>query len=166
MTNQITEKQKKEMMFHHFLYEVSSLLNVNLLTKIEYPNIHYKNIGENILVDNILLHSRNLLSFYYQKPNNSHFSFAKHFIENWNSLKPTKTFMIKELERRVHNECCHLTYKRLIGGDHKKWNLHQLRIDLLKITKLFLENLDKKYLTGNLKNFKDNLDKYLEAIKK
>lgn len=166
MKKQQTEKQKKEMIQEHFFYEVINLLNIEILNRVNWLDETSKQISINISVDNILLHSRNLFEFFYdEKAKKTNFAYANQFISNWKELKPNKTEQIKQMQKRVNNECSHLTYNRFISIEHKSWNLYQLKMDFLKVTKIFLDNLSPEFFNERLKNFQNQLDKLLQDNK-
>jgi len=152
MKQQSTEKQKREMIQEHFAYELVNLLNIEILRKVNWSNENSRQISINIFVDNILLHSRNLFEFFYDNnAKKTNFAYANHFIPNWKEIRPIKTEQIKQMEKRINNECTHLTYKRLVGIEHNGWILNDLRLDFFNVVKIFLDNLSQGYFNENLK---------------
>jgi hypothetical protein len=114
--------------------------------------------GINMALDNFVAHGRNLLEFfYYPKSNSYDYARATHFVDeaNWEKVRPQKTELIKELERRASNEMVHLSFKRISGTPPEKtWNCGRCSTDLLVVTKKFLEILPEKYFSDTITNLK------------
>ncbi|MDO8508186.1 MAG: hypothetical protein Q7S27_00715 [Nanoarchaeota archaeon] len=159
MNKQITSKEKNDLIREHFYYEVFMLINLrNYLIDYFSGRNSLFTIHQNVLINSILLHSRNLLEFfYYPIDKNNNYARARDFMIDWEKKIPNKTKAIIELEKRTSNECTHLTYNRLVGLEHKKWDLISMTNDLIKLIKLFLDNLPQTYFDEKLISLHNNL---------
>lgn len=153
----------KAFLGEHFWYEIDMLLYS--VTTLDQSARNNNQSGINMALDNFVAHGRNLLEFYYyQKSGGSNYARATHFVDssNWEKVRPPKTELIKELERRASNEMVHLSFKRISGTPPEKiWNCGQCSKDLLIVTKKFLEILPEKYFSDTITNLKVPLDSNL-----
>ncbi|MEK6932175.1 MAG: hypothetical protein AABW56_00060 [Nanoarchaeota archaeon] len=158
-TKMLNQKDKLDMIREHFYYEVFMLIGIrNYLVDYFTGRNQLFVIHQNIIINSILLHSRNLLEFfYYPKDKNNNYARAKDFVSNWDKVVIKKIASLIELEKRTSNECLHLTYNRIAGVEHRKWDLISTSNDLLILVKLFLDNLPKEYFDGRLTQLHNNL---------
>jgi len=114
-------------------------------------------------VDNFVSHGRNLLEFYYYpKKDKRGYARATHYVDSdeWGKIRPQKTDLIREFERRASNEMVHLTYKRISGNPpEKKWYFGPCLKDILVVTKRFLKILPDKYVGQKIVQLKESLSK-------
>lgn len=147
----LDDEEKKRYLREHFYYEVK-MLGFSVAKVIEFKRA--KDQGStNMALEDCLLHARNLKEFFYYKPHESYLR-AYDFVENktkWDRDKPEKTHWIKEVERRADKELAHLAHGRIYGTPpEKKWDCGAIERDFLKVVKIFLDHLPKKYIDKRL----------------
>lgn len=155
----------KSFLGEHFWYEIDMLVySVKTLAQSEQ---NHDQSGINMALDNFVAHGRNLLEFYYYtKIDSKDYARAEHFVdsETWEKIRPLKTELIKELERRASNEMVHLSFKRISGTPPEKtWNCGQCCKDLLVVTKKFLEILSEKFFSDTITSLKISLSNLPES---
>lgn len=69
----------------------------------------------------------------------------------WEEARPEETEWIKKVRERVNTELAHLTYRRYAGTPPDKgWKHYEIQKDFLKVVKIFLDHLPKKYIDKRL----------------
>lgn len=146
------EHDHKKFLGEHFCYEVEMLIfSIQRLSEANQR----KEVGDiNMSLETFLLHSRNLIEFFYFPPSKE-YARAVDFIslKTWDKVRPPKNEKIETFLARANHEVSHLTYKRLYGDtNEKKWNWGEYFLVLFNITKVFLDNLPLKYCDAKIKN--------------
>ncbi len=145
-----TETDLTDFLNDHFCYEVEELIGCYAFFVSSFQ--HRKELEErglyvaiqNTGIDHFMMHGRNLLEFFFYKPNND-YARASFYITGWEAT-PQKTENIKELERRVNFEGVHLGWRRLlVKPDEKNWKPLLIIKDFLNTTEFFLSNVDPRY---------------------
>lgn len=156
--NNLTDREKYIFINEHFHYEVDMFFFA--LRKntefIKAANFEEKQFHSNMAIEDFLLHARNLLEFFYYNNDKKkqHASAGDFFTDkdHWIKIIPRKTKSIIQLEKRVNSEVTHLSYDRVGASlEDKKWNNVTLLHDFMALVKIFLINIDGKYLSKNLK---------------
>lgn len=156
-----TEAEKKRFLSEHFIYEVH-MIGVSaevIIQENQKPIFDQDKI--NMSLECLLLHGRNLIEFFYYSGNQRDYARAHHYIEKsqWLQLRPSKGKYISELEKRASQEIVHLSYKRYSGiTGEKRWDVSNVLRDILKTTRIFVNNLPKIYVSEEIK-------KLIEEIK-
>jgi hypothetical protein len=144
---------KNELLDEHFVYEVDMLVSTYLdLVKLELRD--HTAVEKNILIEEVLLHSRCLFDFLcYDNPNKKYGktdALAVQFSSAWklNKMnKENKTELDKLdglLKPRSGWEIFHLTYNRKKIPMEKVWDLPAIYVSTLKLLLSFLEGMEKE----------------------
>ena len=152
---------KKEALNIHFPFEFNMMKRImifhNSLINSNAEN-SVKGIGTNICITGFLLHTRNLLAFFYYKAHGDYIR-AEDFIGEgkvWNNIRPGRTHLLKNFEKRVNNELSHLSYNRVkVDYPGPKWKIDGIYGDLVKVIKIFLDNIDEIYIDQPIKILKE-----------
>lgn len=163
----------------HFSYEVHELLNARFFLKaVKDGNISYEvsnlktreklgeiskelgNIYMNVAIEHALLHSRALYEFFFlPEPNPRNYPRAVMFAD---FPPPRFTDNIsKDFYEKVNSQITHLGAKRFEEAQ-KKFNYNEtlgILNYLLKISNDFIMKLDAKYVSDNLMQLSDQLNK-------
>lgn len=173
-----SDEEKRELLNEHFFYEFmmmrGTLIRSNSLRNITLPydeNLVFP-LGNNIYVEEILLHARNLLEFFYYDDTKQDKASAIEFMKNdakWQDIRPDKAKMkgIALVQKRADCELAHLTYRRFAGTPPKKsFDLVQIYKDFRGVVNIFLENIDSNYSNKNTEKLKEILCKEIEQDKR
>jgi len=148
----LTDEEKQELLGEHFYYEVK-MLSFTATKLIEFTQIDIWN--KNMALETFLLHARNLREFFY-RDSKQHETDARayEFVKErnkWEEARPEETEWIKKVRERVNTELAHLTYRRYAGTPPDKgWKHYEIQKDFLKVVKIFLDHLPKKYIDKRL----------------
>ena len=160
MSTMPTQKEKKTFLNEHFLYEIQMMKNVvyyfhDLKKQDQLTHFHM-----NLIIDDFMLHARNLYEFFFHDKDQEDHARAQHFMKEgiqWKDIKPEKTSWIKKLEVRANLEVSHLTYRRISGTPPEKaWDFMTMYIEFHDITHKFLLNVSEEYLGQEIIEFRDN----------
>ncbi len=159
----ISLEEKTLLLAEHYKYEVDMLFmtwqKLNALT-IDV-NTH------NAILESFLLHSRNLIEFYYdlKKYKNSDARAHDYFDEKikWEDIRPNIDY--KDFKININKQISHLTYDRVkFTLSDKAWTPLYIMIELFQITKIFISKLPSKYSHQNLKYVLDYVDDTLKKL--
>ncbi len=160
-----SEEDKVRFLNEHVCYEVEELLNCRSffgsLVK------HQASIDGNLFVvfqntalEHTLLHSRNLLEFFFYGAVKGHAQ-ASDYVNGWQKIRGDWTDNLQKLEQRVNNEIAHLDWRRLnVKPEERSWNLVPLVDDLLDTAVLFFSKLDDSYMGERAHNLQAALEFY------
>jgi len=140
----ITEKMKNELLCEHLMYEIE-MLNFSYHL---WCNSQGRQSVINLCIDNMLLHSRNLMEFfYYSRNKKQQYARAVDYINNFANKIPAKYNKIKkDIQRRANPEVMHLGYKRISGTPPEKaWDIVSNYEAWKEIFEIFIFNLSDKY---------------------
>ncbi len=147
-----------------FSYEVTQLIYGGqfycsvLKHKDRFQNNTQFTIFKNIAIEHILLHSRNLLEFFYYRGEEAKYARAYEYVKGWSA--GDKSAIIKELERRVNEEISHLSWKRLgVKPEEKSWDLIDLINSFVNTTKDFLNRVDSELCKEGVSLLKSELER-------
>lgn len=109
----------------------------------------------NMALENVLLHGRVLREFFYiERRKGCDDAKPDDFVKDskrWKQERPPETHWIEKIGNRASKEVAHLTYKRYYGTpEEKNWNYGAILRDLLKVVKVFLDNVHEKYWSPRL----------------
>ena len=108
-----------------------------------------KNVISNSLVEAFAIHVRILIHFFYSDNPQKDDVIAGHFIENWKTLAPKKTEVLKVAKTRADKEVAHLTFSRLkVTPEKKGWNFVEISNDLQVVINKFIELVPRDILGG------------------
>jgi len=152
-------EEKKTLLTEHFLYELDMIESM-IKYRLDLLNSNIDNqFAENIIVEILTIHARNLFEFFYKDKTWEDYATAFQFMKkdiDWIDIRPPITESFKILESRVHVEVAHLTYKRIVGKPPMKmWHFKPLYDDLRKVTCMFLENVAEEHFNDKLMDFKE-----------
>ncbi|MBU4266496.1 MAG: hypothetical protein KKE96_04640 [Candidatus Altiarchaeota archaeon] len=166
-----SDGKKRELLNEHFFYEFMMMRGI-LICYNSLKNIaltYSKNLvfplGNNICVEETLLHARNLLEFFYYDDISQDKASASEFMKKgvgWDRIRPDKTKLagINIVQKRVDCELAHLTYRRIAGTPpEKSFNFMQIYKDFKEVVDIFLANIDPKYSDKNIEKLKGILHK-------
>ncbi len=146
-------KQNKEWL-EHFYYEVSMMKLSLYIARKNFSDKIIQNNKMNIVLEIFLLHARNLLEFFYDKNDcKKDIAHVNHFLKSgikWKKIQTKSNSWYKSLNKKINIYLSHMNYNRKIDIKEKEWNLLELKKDFNNIIKVFLKNIDDKYLTGNI----------------
>jgi sensor histidine kinase YesM len=153
------DEGKKYFLNEHFLYEVLGIIGARQLMAFANTSYFLNPLDsnkyltyKNISLDNMFLHSRNLLEFFFYSPDKEEKTArASDFIPTWKiEMSPE----IKLFNERVHGEIIHLGWARLDKGPATKgWDLNKLASEFIYISLDFMDKIrtDVKYYGEGLK---------------
>lgn len=161
------EHNLQKFLKEHFFYEVEML--IYSAQKLFEANQKNDTPGINMGLETFLLHSRNLIEFFYfDKNKNKEYARAVDFInpKKWNLVRPQRDESINKFLERANYEVSHLTYKRLYGEtDDKKWIWGEYLLKLLGITRAFLDNLSPEYRDTMLEILGQQVDHNMQRLR-
>ena len=123
----------------HLKYEVWMLWS---LAHILAADNQGQGVIHNALLESFLIHARILTEFLYRnKPLQDTILASQYFpsANNWESIRPPKTELLKETEKDAHKQLAHLTYTRLQGKT--QWPYIKTANDIEAVLQVFRENL-------------------------
>ena len=137
----------KSFLEEHFVYEVN-MFCVSLESIIAFKAQNNFWI-DNLVLENFLLHFRNIVEFLYFDKKYPDDARAKEYInpDDWSLLKKSYSDETKKLYTRACKEIGHLTYSRFYGAPPEKlWNCSIIFKEIINEVKNFLN-----YLPDNLR---------------
>ena len=105
-------------------------------------------VGHNAMVEAFALHCRNLINFFYDRPDPRYPDdvLAEHFLakaETWHQVRPPKSELLTLAEGRANKQVSHLTYSRVgLTFDQKAWQIPTLLGEIDGLLGLFLQKAD------------------------
>lgn len=158
----ISDNKKKLYVNEHFAYEVESLVNAQqfyVTTQALYQtnkiDINRYLAYNNIAIESVLMHSRNLVEFlFYPIDNKDEYARAKYFVTDWSEQMSDQ---IKKFSERVNDEIVHLGWARLNKTPLTKgWKLIELGTEIINVSMKFLYKVEANgtYYEDGLKRLK------------
>ncbi|MBI4146054.1 hypothetical protein HY489_01820, partial [Candidatus Woesearchaeota archaeon] len=176
-----TEQEKKDWLNGHFYHEVNMLISLlhrqNIMPLILSPIDHTSKmdvllgVDGGIILEAQLLHIRVLIEFLFVDPIEKFPNDAKptQFVKEgvvWRDIcGQRKEFHLKsgrsieEFYETLHIFLAHLTYDRSTKQAQSTEDCREIYNILFERIKLFLDNVDDKYVDSNIKQLKEYLEK-------
>lgn len=140
----------------HLYYEIKMLFEIcDLLMKPSENKYVF-----NSLLESYVLHTYNLLDFFYKpqiKPDDAKaFHYIKDF-DRWKKMLPAYESYFRLFNKRRNREVTHLTYKRMeVTGSAKAWYVKETTDKIRKVVSIFMEVADPKLVHPKLNEFKSS----------
>lgn len=149
--NKHTEEQLQEAS-DHLHYEFWMFISI---AEALCSGIAEKGWLENALLESFLIHFRALCDFFYPPQNvRKDDVLAEHYFfindQGWKEIRPPMLSKTLEIARtRANKELAHVTYTRLtVTSDAKSWPVTEIACELMKLMKMFRENVLKTCLSS------------------
>ncbi len=134
---------------YHLQYEIGMIFETALKLNDQKDIVVY-----NALFESFLIHTRNLIYFFYGEPVYDDIV-ASHFIFGWELVRGVKSILLKRLEEEANKKVAHLTYQRF-SGDYA-WDVDEITHDLRPVIKKFCDLVDDVKVMANFKSYVNSL---------
>ena len=162
----MTDKELKDFLNEHFVYEVQVLCEAiaYLINPLRDRNVFF----EYIVLEGFVFHSRNVVEFIFHDKKHPDDSRSRDFISesDFSILKNNYNDDLKSFYKRASKEVGHLTYSRISGTpEEKKWDCGHYYGLILRAIKDFLAYLPNKYKGNNINRLDFTIDILLKTNK-
>jgi hypothetical protein len=147
----MTDQELIDYSIEHLLHELNMFWQVAEAIPLNEPNI--PSFTMSLLLECFATHLRNLIEFFYFKPNGDYVRTSE-FFENPGKWNPTLPAEIKQTLQRANEEVNHLTRGRKLGTPPDKvWDTTDLLKRIETVAKDFAASASHKKLSAKVRNF-------------
>ena len=104
----------------------------------------------NALLESFMIHTRNLIYFFYNDPTYDDIV-AAHFVFGWELLRGVKSLRLRNVEEEANKKVAHLTYRRF--SDDTSWDIQAIVQELQVVLAKFCAQVDDLKVTSNFKQY-------------
>jgi hypothetical protein len=96
------------------------------------------------LLESFVIHTRNLIEFFYGKIKKGDEILAEQFVPTWPTVRTKQTALLEDAQNRAHVHIAHLTYKRLeVINEDNPWPVSNIAQELSAVYEKFHMHLPK-----------------------
>jgi hypothetical protein len=133
---------------HHVIYEIEQFAGaVEKLAAAKIATGGPESVIANSLLENVVLHARNLIEFAYETPRKAKerdYVVAADYIPTWPQDRPTLTAFLRNVKQRAGREILHMTRGRLVPDEVREWEYGQVHNEISDLMVPFILGVPKE----------------------
>lgn len=151
MTRKSWDKEELNNASNHLYYEITMLIAIANGLK---SNVAGQGPIANALLESFIIHTRNLVNFFYNDNPKKDDIVAIDFFsspDEWIKNRPSQPEVLESAKDRAEKELAHLTWKRISHiVESKQWQYVEIQDEIKRVMNIFLQKVSKELIVHNL----------------